>query len=166
MRPVTLVLLPALLLNIDAHTQSSKAAVFAAEVAARYASLATVHSVTLNGTAEWTAGSLHETGPATLKASNDGSSSLQLSLSMASRTETRNALGSSRTCEWTDAKGAVHPLAGPDCDSAVPWFAPILLLQPISAIASGLNITDDGEVLKSSSTYRQLSYRSIEPTKS
>lgn len=155
----------ALIASSALHAQTNTAAGFAAHVAAKYTELATVHSITLNGTAKWTAGSLHESGPAKLQASVDGSSTLQLSLNTASRTETRTALGTSRTCEWTDAKSAVHPLVGPDCESAVPWFAPILLVQPVAAVANALNIADDGQVAESGSTLRELSYRTVETGK-
>lgn len=111
-----------------AYPQSNGATGFFAELLAKYPALATAHSMALSGGAQWIAGSLHESGTASLKATNDGSSTLQLDLGTASRTETRTGLGSSRSCQWADAHSVVHAIDGPDCEMAVTWFAPTLLI--------------------------------------
>ena len=114
--------------------------------------------VNLSATAEWTAGSLHESGTAQLQANLDGSTNVQLALGPASRTEVQTAVASSRTCTWTDAAGTSHPIGGANCFIAVPWFAPSLSTQPISRLPALLGATDNGEVSTDGSTVHQLNY--------
>lgn len=114
--------------------------------------------VTLAANAEWTAGSLHQTGTAQLQANADGSTSVQLSLGQASHTESQTKADSARTCEWTDQAGASHDILGPNCFIAVPWFAPSLYTQPLSQLPALIGTTDDGEVSKDGSTLHQISY--------
>jgi hypothetical protein len=85
--------------------------------------------INLTATAEWTAGSDHESGTAQLQANVDGSSNLQLSLGKASRTEVQTKADSSRTCTWTDNAGTSSDIVGPNCFIAIPWFSPSLFTQ-------------------------------------
>jgi hypothetical protein len=112
----------------------------------------------LSATAEWTAGSDQESGTAQLQAKADGSANVQLSLGKASRTEVQTAADSSRTCTWTDAAGASHPIFGANCFIAIPWFAPGLFSQPVSHLPALLATTDDGEISKDGSTLHQVGY--------
>jgi|GEM_PF-3326735 len=115
-------------------------------------------SLRFSGTAEWIAGSLHETGTVQAESHADGSTSLQLALATASRTETQTSLNSSRGCSWVDASGTSHAIDGPNCYLAIPWFAPSLYAQPISRLPPSLYIRDGGEVTKDNATRRQISY--------
>ena len=117
-----------------------------------------IHSINLSANAEWFAGSRHESGTATLQASVDGSSSVQLNLGSASRTETRSVTDSDQTCQWTDNSGTVHVVVGSNCSVPVPWFAASLFSQPASQLPSSLLTTDDGQVSKNGSTFHQISY--------
>jgi hypothetical protein len=114
--------------------------------------------VNLTATAEWTAGSLNQSGTAQLQANADGSTNVQLTLGKASRTEVQTAATSSRTCAWTDAAGTSHNILGPNCFIAIPWFAPALFTQPVSQLPALLGTTDGGLVSKDSSTFHQISY--------
>jgi hypothetical protein len=114
--------------------------------------------VNLTATAEWTAGSTHETGTAQLQAKVDGSANLQLNAGSASRTETQTRADNSRTCVWIDAAGTSHDILGPNCSIAVPWFAPGLFTQPASQLPSLMSATDDGMVSRDDATFHQVSF--------
>jgi hypothetical protein len=115
-------------------------------------------AVNLSATAEWTVGSLHESGTAQLQANVDGSNSVQLTLGKASRTETQSKADSSRKCTWTDSAGKSHDVPGPNCLVAIPWFSPSLFAQPAAVLPILLGATDDGTVSKGGSTVHQVSY--------
>jgi len=119
-----------------------------------------ISGITLTGTAEWWAGSQHENGDATLHAGADGSTSVQLSLDHASRTETQSRLDEFRSCQWTDSTGTVHDVLGPNCFVAVPWFAPGLYAQPSAQLPAMLVMSDGGEVSskQEAATVHQISY--------
>jgi len=117
------------------------------------------HTLKLSGTAEWTAGSQQETGNAELEANADGSTSVQLNLSKATRTETQAKTDSEKTCQWTDAAGTVHDVLGPNCFVSIPWFAPILFTQASSQLPALLTTADDGAVTKDGTALHQVSYK-------
>ncbi len=125
---------------------------------ARSAPAAAPQSIELTGAAEWVAGSLTEHGTADLKAGKDGSSTLQLNLSTATRTETFSALDSSRSCQWLDGAGKNHPIVGLSCAAATPWFAPNLLATLSTQFPSLITVSDDGEVMKKGVVLHQISY--------
>ena len=136
----------------------STAASFLAQVALKYPGAVSLSSVALNATAQWSLGSQKETGTAVLQAKPDGTSSMQLILSKATRTEARKALGDARSCLWSDAAGT-HQVNDVDCNAPVNWFAPFLSIQPATSVLPLLNIVDDGLVTTESGTFRQISYR-------
>jgi hypothetical protein len=158
MRLGYVVLSAAVLLIVPIVGQTSSAVPFVTQVAVKYPQLATVHSLTLTGTAEWISGSLHQSGTVSLQASADGSSTAQINMGTASRTETQTSLGDSRSCQWADAQGLTHQMDGPTCYIAVPWFAPALFIQPGPSVAGLLTISDDGQVVNNGMTLRQVSY--------
>jgi hypothetical protein len=114
--------------------------------------------VNLTATAEWIAGSLHESGTAQLQADAGGSTNVQLALGQASRTEVRTKADPSRTCTWIDSAGTNHDIVGPNCFIAIPWFAPSLVTQSAIALPTLLGTTDDGTVSKDNATFHQMSY--------
>ena len=156
MRIVRRAVLAAFLLSQQLHPQASTTS-FLSQVTAKYPGMLGVHSVALDGSATWTAGSLRESGSASLQASSDGSSSVQLTLDTASRTERHDAFSASRKCQWTDNKGAQHDLQGPDCRAAIPWFAPVLFFKLGAHFADLLSVTDEGLVTRGTSSYREIS---------
>jgi hypothetical protein len=115
-------------------------------------------AVNFTATAEWTAGSLHESGTAQLRANVDGSNNIQLALGKASRTEVQTKTDSSRTCTWTDSAGKSREILGPNCLVAIPWFAPGLFVQPPVGLPALLGTTDDGVISKGSATFHRVSY--------
>jgi len=114
--------------------------------------------VNLTATAEWTAGSLQESGTAQLQAKADGSTNVQLNLGQASRTESQTKTDASRTCAWVDNTGTSHYILGPNCFVAVPWFAPSLFTQSLSVLPPLLLTTDMGDVVKNNAIFHQISY--------
>jgi hypothetical protein len=146
------------IVSASISAQTNTATTFLSQVVAKYPAVATQQSITLSGNAQWTAGSLHESGAASLQAASDGSSNVQLSLQTASRTETRNLLDTSRACQWIDSKSVTHQVNIPDCYMAPPWFAPLLLAQPAPSIATMLTISDDGQIVKNAVTTRKITY--------
>lgn len=119
--------------------------------------------VNLTANAEWVAGSLHENGTAQLAASADGSTSIELALGQASRTETQTKIDYSRTCSWVDVVGKSHVIDGPNCFVAIPWFAPSLFTQPVTSLPALLGTTDGGTVSTKGEAFHQISY-SLQPT--
>jgi hypothetical protein len=115
--------------------------------------------VNLTATAEWTAGSTHESGTAQLQAKADGSANLQLNAGSASRTETQTKADNSRTCVWTDAAETSHDIVGANCFVSIPWFAPGLFTQPASQLPSLLTTIDDGVVSKDNGTFHQVRFQ-------
>jgi hypothetical protein len=75
-----------------------------------------VHQVQLTGNASWHAGSLNDTGSATLSAATTGSSELKLSLSSSgTRIETQSGLGTDLTCTWSAADAVAHNIDPGNC---------------------------------------------------
>ncbi len=118
----------------------------------------TFSAMNLTATAEWIAGSDHETGTAQLQANVDGSTNVQLALGKASRTEVQTKTDTSRTCTWTDSAATSHEVLGPNCQIAIPWFAPGLFAQSSAVLPALLETTDDGVVSKDNSSFHQVSY--------
>jgi hypothetical protein len=163
MRITRTTIVASLLISPAVHTQSANPRTFLSDVIAANPPLATIQSVKLDGKAQWTAGSEHESGSVSIQAAADGSSTLALSLGKSSRTETRGAL-SSRTCQVTTGDGKAHDLKGPECYRVVPWFAPMLLVTPTSFLADKITVTDDGDVERTGTTYHELSYVTTVPS--
>ena len=84
----------------------------------------TFSSITMSGSAVWTAGSLQETGSVVLKAGVDGSTSETWTLPSQSHARTEGSWSAGRSCSFTDNKGVAHADADPNCRRAVSWFAP------------------------------------------
>jgi hypothetical protein len=144
--------------SYSAHTQTPSPSTFQQQAQSAVSGGKSFSAVNLTATAEWTAGSLRESGTAQLQANADGSTNVQLALGKASRTEVQTKADLSRTCTWTDGTGKSHDVLGPNCLIAVRWFAPSLGGQPSAALPSLLVTTDDGTVSKDSSTFHQVSY--------
>ncbi len=109
---------------------------------AQSSSSALQHSLTINGTAEWRAGSLDETGPATLVARSDGSFETDLVLTTARRQDTFGPLAS-RSCQRTQKDGKQVSVSGANCYTPLPWFSPSVL--PVLLSNPALIITDGGQ---------------------
>lgn len=117
-----------------------------------------IHSISLAADAEWAAGSTHASGTAQLQAKSDGSSTVQLSLGSASRTDAIGAAADARTCSWTDNKGTSHDITGGNCFVSIPWFAPNLFSQAASQLPSLLGVTDDGAISANGSSFHQMNF--------
>jgi len=88
-----------------------------------------LNDVILQATATYVAGSDEETGTATLTASGNQQSLLQLNLSGGTRQEVRN--GPAGT--WTGPDGTAHSTATHNCWTDASWFFPALTLEAIAA---------------------------------
>ena len=128
------------------------------QMATAFSGSRVVHSVQIFGNATWHAGSLEDSGTATLTASTDGSSQMQLLLDASGqRTETQIGSGSTAICQWSGADGVVHTANSANCWKPAVWFLPVLSLQP-SLLPSNLEITDlgAGTVGSGETIYRHL----------
>jgi hypothetical protein len=88
-----------------------------------------VSTVVLQANAAYVAGSDQESGTATLTASGNQQSLVQLNLTNGPRQEVRN--GPAGT--WSGPDGTVHPMATHNCWTDASWFFPVLTLEAISA---------------------------------
>jgi hypothetical protein len=127
-----------------------------AEIATAFSGTRTVTNVELTGTAHWHAGSLQDSGPATLTASSDGTASMQLDLTTkGSWTESQAAISMGMTCQWTGNDAVAHQGDFMNCNRAAVWFLPLISLQP-AIIPTGTDVLDQGNAVMDSATYRQL----------
>ncbi|MGA3227982.1 MAG: hypothetical protein ABSC65_29730 [Acidobacteriaceae bacterium] len=125
-----------------------------------------VHQVQLTGNASWHAGSINDTGSATLSAATTGSSQLQLSLSSSgTRIEAESGLGTNLTCSWSGEDAVAHTIDSGNCWRPVVWFLPPLSLQP-SLLPSYLGAVDlgSGTVGFGTATYRHLQGELVFPS--
>jgi hypothetical protein len=117
-----------------------------------------MNGVHLEGRAQYVAGSLHETGTATLDAKSDGTATVVLSLDTASGTDSYALLSADRTCQHTTRSGAVSDISKIDCLTPLPWFAPILSIRDPLQLPALIAITDGGEVTRNSALLHDLTY--------
>lgn len=98
--------------------------------------------VTIAGTATYVAGSDQESGTATLIASGNGMSSVQLNLDNGPRQEIRNGPAGI----WSGPDGVTHWMATHNCWTDANWFFPALTLQALQ-IDSTLGVLNLGPAL-------------------
>jgi hypothetical protein len=162
---------PALLWGAPATTTTTgttgtSAAALLTQLSTAFSGGNVVHQVQLTGTASWHAGSLNDTGSATLSAGTTGSSQLQLSLSSTgTRTEAQSGQGTNLACTWTGADGVAHSIDPGNCWRPIIWFLPQLSLQP-SLLPSYLGAADlgTGTVGFGTATYRHLQSELVLPS--
>ena len=113
-----------------------------------------VSTIQLTATANWYAGSFEDSGSATLTASANGASQIQLNLAKKGIwTEAQGQIDPSMSCSWADSSAARHVLSGSSCVKPTVWFLPALTLQPSSTLSS-ITATDLGMSPVGNSTYR------------
>lgn len=95
---------------------------------AALAGMTTVKDVTLNGSANWIAGSDNESGSATLKATAIGQGRVDLSLSGGQRSEVMDVSQVPPTGSWSGIDGAWHPMVAHNLFGDPTWFFPSFLL--------------------------------------
>lgn len=128
------------------------------QVANAFAGSQTVQQVQISGSATWHAGSLEDSGTATLLVSPDGSSQVQLVLSSSgTRTESQTGAGESAQCLWSGADGVAHQADTKNCWKPLLWFLPTLSLQA-QPLPSYLVMVDGGPgtVGTGTAVYRHL----------
>ena len=117
-----------------------------------------IRSYEMTGAADWVAGSTIEHGTADLTAALDGSYTIILNLTTASRNETGSAFDVGRTCQWTDSHGTAHAIVGLNCIAATSWFQPTLFTSAGSQLPTGIRLSDDGETSWNGTNVHQISY--------
>jgi hypothetical protein len=88
-----------------------------------------VNNVIVQASANYVAGSDEETGTATLTASGNQQSLVQLNLSGGTRQETRNGPAGA----WSGPDGTPHSMATHNCWTDASWFFPALTLEAIAS---------------------------------
>jgi hypothetical protein len=91
-----------------------------------------VNDVTLQATASYVAGSDEESGTATLTASGNQQSLVQINLSGGSRQEIRNGPAGA----WSGPDATAHSMALHNCWTDANWFFPTLTLQAVQTDAT------------------------------
>jgi hypothetical protein len=103
-----------------------------------------VSGVHLSGQANWHAGGLEDSGPVSLGATIDSSSTMVLTLSaVGTRTETQTGVGKDAVCQWSGADGITHEIHSGSCLTPSTWFLPTFFLQP-GLISNQFQILDYG----------------------
>jgi RHS repeat-associated protein len=116
----------------------------------------TLAQVQLTGNATWHAGSLEDTGTATLTAKASGELTMKLALSQKGQwTETQSAIGPMMSCGWSGADGVAHPLNRSSCIRSVVWFLPALSIQASGSTAS-LGVMDLGTDATARGSFHQV----------
>jgi len=122
-------------------------------------------SVSVSGSASWISGSQRDTGNLKLQLSADGSTNETWSLSTEGRSYVKGPLGSpdlGRVCSYTDAKGSQHPLDGPNCLRAIPWFFPSFAIHPTNVAVS--SVVDSTDAAASNQGLKKITYKVVIPT--
>jgi hypothetical protein len=116
----------------------------------------TFSSISMTGSAVWTAGSLTESGTVTLQIFSDGSTSETWNLPSQSHTYQSTALANARTCTYTDASGKQQTTNDASCLQAIPWFAPGFAMSP--TFGSLYSVADTTQASDTASGYEKLSF--------
>lgn len=113
-------------------------------------------SVTLSGTAKWTAGSTQDFGNVTLKVNADGSTSENWGLRSGQQSSAQTSFSAGRNCQQTDKNGS-RELHSAGCFRPVPWFAPWQADQTLlDKLTSTIEDTTDAD---KAAGYKKLSFR-------
>lgn len=134
---------------------------------AALAGTATIKDVTLNGNANWIAGSDNESGSATLKATAIGQGRIDLSLSGGQRSDVVDASQAAPTGSWCGPDGAWHATVAHNLFSDPTWFFPTFLINRVLASPNyGISPLDaethDGVAVEHLKVY--LAGSSLDPT--
>jgi hypothetical protein len=123
---------------------------------------ANIQSSSLSGNAELIAGATDATGSFTASCAVNGSSQLQLQLSSASSTETRQITSGVPTGNWVDSQGVQHTMAGQNLYTPESWFCPQIALARFLQ-NSGLTIQSLGNVSKNGATAAHYAITAASP---
>lgn len=158
--------LPLLLVSVLAFAQSaSSKSDNASDVLQRasraFSSEKTVRRIGLTGTATWHAGSLEDSGRATLVASSDGAAEVRLQLAKKGVwTETQSAITDDMSCQWSDERNPENEAPAVSCMRSTVWFLPSITLQA-SSIPKIVGVADLGVESHDSKTYLHLQSQSV-----
>jgi hypothetical protein len=93
----------------------------------------TLSDVTLSGTARRVAGSLDESGTATVKAVAGTGARLDLTLPSGPRSEIANLIGTNPAGSWSGPDGVAHPIANHNLMTDSSWFFPTFTVRRLVA---------------------------------
>jgi len=110
-------------------------------------------SITINGSADWVAGSTRDSGPVTLNAKADGSSEVLLAFANSRHAETSSSFAR-RSCQWLDKNGVSHEVKGVSCLTPLPWFSPATL--PLLLSTPAVTVRDGGQLSEGNLLRHQL----------
>lgn len=128
----------------DTPVGSQNATAIVNQMSAAFSPSEPVTKVQITGNANWYAGSLEDTGNATLTASSTGETTVQLSLAKKGLwTETQGPIASGRICQFTGSDNTVHTLDITQCLKPVVWFLPSISLQS-RVMPTGVGVSDIG----------------------
>lgn len=103
-----------------------------------------VTNVQLSGQVIWHAGSLEDSGSASLIADSSGAMQIQLSLAKKGAwMEAQEKIASGMACSWSGSDQIVHYNDVMNCSRPTVWFFPLITLQS-SAMSSGVGVADLG----------------------
>lgn len=100
-------------------------------------------SITINGSANWIAGSTRDSGPVKLVANADGSTEVKLTFAHSQHAETFGSFAR-RSCQSLDNNTVSHEVKGADCFTPLPWFSPAVL--PLLLSSPAVSVRDGGEL--------------------
>ena len=150
----------AALLQTSAAQQGNASAILS-QITKAFSSGKPIRQVQLAGSAEWHAGSLHDSGSVVLTASSAGAATMQLSLAKkGSWTESQSAIGATMSCQWAGNDGTIHQGDAMNCLRPVVWFLPQISLQPAS-IPTGIGFVDLSIGTVGPGTYRHLQSQAV-----
>jgi hypothetical protein len=143
------------------NAQPANASVILNRSANTFSSSKVIHQVQLTGSANWTGGSLEDSGTVTLTATATGSASMELYLAKKGLwTESQSDLNEIMSCQWLGSDQRAHDGDSMNCLKPAVWFLPSLSLQP-TAIPQGVGVSDLGEGTVGSGTYRHLQVQAV-----
>ncbi len=120
-----------------------------------------ISQVQLTANATWYAGSLVDSGTATLTANSSGAAQMQLALAQKGAwTESQTAFGIGMTCQWSGANAVAYTGDFLNCLKPAVWFLPSLSLQPPS-IPTGVGVADLGVGAVGPGSYRHLQSQAV-----
>jgi hypothetical protein len=140
--------------------QQPNATALISQMSSAFSGSQVIHQITLSGNATWHAGSLVDSGPATLTASSDGQFHVTLQLSGGQKLEGRTGTGTTAACSYSGADGVAHNVDLANCWKPAVWFLPAISL-PMSLLSNSLIASDlgQGAIGSGTGTYRHLQAR-------
>ena len=132
------------LLTPTAFAQGASSSNVLGQLSTAFSGAKVIQQIQLTGNATWHVGPVEDSGTATLTASSNGTSLMQLALASAGdRTESQAGSGLGASCQWAGADGVAHAIQSGACWRPALWFLPAFSFQP-SLLPRELTVADLG----------------------